>query len=121
MERRAPATTRGTTVDARGHSRLVARRDLTRHLVSLVAFLTLGLAPLAVALDPRSSRAWATYSALSGMAVLTFFAATVVLSAQEERIITGAPVGLLQRISIVAGFAWLSAFFLRLWGSTVRK
>jgi hypothetical membrane protein len=83
-------------------------------LASLVVFLALGLAPLAVALhDARSSPAWAGYSLLSGIIVLGFFAATVAVSAQQD-ILSDDPIGLLQRISVVAGFAWLAALFTRL-------
>jgi hypothetical protein len=87
--------------------------DSVHQLVSLIVFLALGLAPLVVAALTRSSRAWAAYCLLSGIVVLAFFAATVVVSAQEERIFTGAPIGLLQRVSVVAGLGWLSAYFLR--------
>jgi len=88
--------------------------DSAHQLVSLIVFLALGLAPLVAAVHTRSSRAWAAYCLLSGIVVLAFFAATVVVSAQEELIFTGAPIGLLQRVSVVAGFAWLAAFFARL-------
>lgn len=95
--------------------------DTIHQLVSLVVFLALGIAPLVAAFQARSARGWAAWSLVSGVASLAFFAATVVVSAQEERIFTGAPIGLLQRISIVAGFAWLTAFFTRQRGSTTGK
>lgn len=95
--------------------------DSAHQLVSLIVFLALGLAPLAVALhDARSSRTWAAYSMLSGIVVLGFFAATVAVSAQQD-ILSDDPIGLLQRISVVAGFAWLAAHFARLRRSTPGK
>lgn len=84
-------------------------------LASLIAFLSLGAAPLVVAAHTRASRVWAAYSLFSGIVVLGFFAATVVVSNQDERLVSGAPIGVLQRISIVAGFTWLPALFLRRW------
>jgi len=94
--------------------------DSAHQLVSLIVFLALGLAPLVVAVLTRATRAWAAYCLLSGIVVLAFFAATVVVSAQEERIFTGAPIGLLQRVSVAAGLAWLSAYFLSLWRVNTR-
>lgn len=67
--------------------------DSAHQLVSLIVFLALGPAPLVVAVLARASRAWAAYCLLSGIAVLAFF----------------------ERVSVVAGLAWLSAYFLRLW------
>ena len=84
-------------------------------VVSLIAFLALGFVPMVAALHARSSRLWALYSLLSGAAVLVFFAATVLVAAGQERVVSAdASIGLLQRFSVVAGFAWLSAHFLRL-------
>ncbi len=82
-------------------------------LASLIAFLSLGVAPLVVAAHTRSSRAWGVYSMLSGIVVLAFFAATVVVSDQNKSVASDPPIGVLQRISIVSGFTWLPALFLR--------
>jgi hypothetical membrane protein len=95
--------------------------DTIHQLVSLPAFLALGLAPIVAALQLRASRAWTVYSVLSGVVSLTFFAALVVLAAEEERIGSNAALGLIQRISIIASFTWLAAFFARLWRSTAGK
>jgi hypothetical membrane protein len=87
--------------------------DTVHELASLVVFIALGLAPLATALhDVRSSRRWAAYSLLSGIAVLGFFGATVALAAEQD-VLSNVPIGLIQRISVVAGFAWLAALFIR--------
>ncbi len=89
--------------------------DTIHQLVSLPAFLALGTAPIAGALQIRSSRSWAVYSVLSGIVSLASFAAMIAVAAQEERVVSGAAIGLLQRVSILAAFVWLSAFFARLW------
>ncbi len=89
--------------------------DTIHQLVSLPAFLALGTAPIAGALQIRSSRSWAVFSVLSGIVSLASFAAMIAVAAQEERVVSGAAIGLLQRVSILAAFVWLSAFFARLW------
>ena len=89
--------------------------DRIHQLVSLPAFLALGTAPIAGALQIRSSRSWAVFSVLSGIVSLASFAAMIAVAAQEERVVSGAAIGLLQRVSILAAFVWLSAFFARLW------
>jgi hypothetical protein len=85
-------------------------------IVSLVAFVVLGVAALIVAVGSWASmRRWAVYSLVSGAVELLFFAATVAIATQQEIMVTGgAPTGILQRISIVSGFAWLSALHGRL-------
>jgi hypothetical membrane protein len=88
--------------------------DTIHRLVSLPAFLALGIAPIAAALQIRSARAWTVYSLLSGIVSLAFFAAMVAAAAQEERVVSGTAIGLLQRVSIIAAFVWFSAFFARL-------
>jgi len=89
--------------------------DMVHGVVSVIVFFTLGVVPMVVALQARSSRLWAPYSLLSGVAVLVFITAAALVAAEQERIVSpDAPMGVLQRISIVVGFAWLSALFMRL-------
>jgi hypothetical protein len=89
--------------------------DMVHGVVSVIVFFTLGVVPMVVALQAWSSRRWATYSLLSGVAVLVFIVAAALAAAEQERVVTpDAPMGLLQRISVVAGFAWLVAFFARI-------
>ena len=103
------------------HEPLHSTPHSTLHgLASLTAFLSLGTAPLVVAAHTRSSPAWAAYSVLSGIVVLAFFAATVVLSDQNKSVASGPPIGVLQRISIASGFTWLPALFLRHWRQSDR-
>lgn len=81
--------------------------------MSVIWFFTLGVVPMVVALQARSSRLWATYSLLSGVAVLVFITAAALVAVELERIVSpDAPMGVLQRTSVVAGFAWLAAFFM---------
>jgi hypothetical membrane protein len=85
---------------------------LVHGLVSLVSFLALGAAPLVIGWsERRSSPAWSAYSALSGIVTLAFFAATIYGSMAGD---STTPIGVLQRISIVAGFGWLSVLCLRI-------
>ena len=89
--------------------------DTVHGVVSVIVFFTLGVVPMVVALQARSSRLWATYSLLSGVAVLVFITAAALVAVEQERIVSpDAPMGVLQRTSVVAGFAWLAAFFMRL-------
>jgi hypothetical membrane protein len=75
-------------------------------LAGLFVFVSLTVACFVLAWrfarDARS-RGWTVYSALSGLVVLAFFIASVVPSGP------GAPIGLLQRVAIVAGWAWIVA------------
>jgi hypothetical membrane protein len=87
--------------------------DLIHEAVSLVVFILLGCLPIGAGLLlSRDSRAWAGYSVLSGITALAFFAASAYAANRPDPTL---PLGTLQRISIVAGFAWLSLFFLRAW------
>jgi len=82
--------------------------------VSFIVFFTLSLVAIVVALQAWSSRLWAWYSLVSGVAVFAFITAAALVAAQQERIASpDAPMGVLQRISIIAGFAWLAALFER--------
>ena len=77
-------------------------------VVSLVVFLALGAAACVTAWSSRASPVWSAYSLVSGVTSVGFFAATIVLSMRDD-----GSVGLLQRVSIIAGFAWLTTVFLR--------
>jgi hypothetical protein len=62
-------------------------------------------------------RGWAPYSIFTGVLVVVLFIAfTVVAGLDESGILTGAPVGLLQRIAIIIGWGWIALFALRLLG-----
>ena len=88
--------------------------DTVHGLVSFIVFFTLSLVAIVVALQAWSSRLWAWYSLVSGVAVFAFITAAALVAAQQERIASpDAPMGVLQRVSIVAGFAWLAALFER--------
>ena len=65
--------------------------------------------------EPRW-RGWAIYSAITGLLIVVLFIASTAASVQDELgLWPNAPVGLLQRISIVVGWTWIAAFALRLW------
>jgi len=87
-------------------------------LASLVAFGGLATASFVLARrfagDPRC-RGWAVYSIVTGILVVVFYiTATVAGMLDANGVIANAPAGLLQRLSIVAGFGWLTLFALRL-------
>jgi hypothetical membrane protein len=64
------------------------------------------------------SRRWAIYSLATGLLIVALFVASTVVSVQDELgNAPNGPTGLLQRISIVAGWTWISAFAYRLWRS----
>jgi len=89
--------------------------DAVHGVMSVIVFFTLSVVAIVVALQAWSSRLWAWYSLLSGLAVFVFITAAARVAAEQERIASpDAPMGVLQRISIVAGFAWLAALFARL-------
>jgi len=89
--------------------------DAVHGVTSVIVFFTLSVVAIVVALQAWSSRLWAWYSLLSGLAVFVFITAAARVAAEQERIVSpDAPMGALQRISIVIGFAWLAAFFVRL-------
>jgi hypothetical protein len=57
------------------------------------------------------------YSIVTGILVVVFYvAATVVGTLDANGVITNSPAGLLQRLSIVAGFGWIVLFAFRLLG-----
>jgi Protein of unknown function (DUF998) len=60
------------------------------------------------------ARNWARYSLGTGIFLLGFFiGSTAVGALDENNVIHNAPTGILQRISIIAGWAWLSLVALR--------
>jgi hypothetical membrane protein len=84
----------------------------TVHGVSgLLVFLSNALAAFAVAVHFRKDAGWRTVaagSALVGVAVLGLFVGTFLVP-------VGGPTGFVQRITIVVGFGWVSAFAYRMW------
>jgi hypothetical membrane protein len=84
--------------------------------VSIVVFLSLALAPLSAAALTRTPgvRAWRAYSALTGIVVLASIVVTAVaVNSADDGTWPDAPTGLMQRISIIVGFAWLAALSFR--------
>jgi hypothetical membrane protein len=64
------------------------------------------------------SRRWAIYSLATGLLIVVLFIASTAVSVQDELGNSpNGPTGLLQRISIIAGWTWISAFAYRLWRS----
>jgi Protein of unknown function (DUF998) len=89
-------------------------------LASLVAFGSLAAANFVLARrfagDP-TWRGWTLYSIVTGILVVVFYvAATVAGTLDANGVIANSPAGLLQRLSIVAGFGWVALFALRLLG-----
>lgn len=74
-------------------------------LFSVAAFFSLGAA--AFVLAAGSGRGWAVYSVLSGLAFLGFFFLSGVGFAQDPSLVDTA--GLWQRLSLLAGWTWLTA------------
>jgi len=62
------------------------------------------------------SRAFAIYSLATGLVIVALFIASTAVSVQDELgNLPNGPTGLLQRISIIAGWMWIAAFAYRLW------
>ena len=82
-------------------------------LISLVAFASLTAACFVLARrfagDP-AWRGWALYSVATGIVVAVFFVAASAAASPDP----SAPAGLLQRLSIIAGWGWLALVALRL-------
>jgi len=65
--------------------------------------------------DSRS-RAWAVYSLVTGLLIVVLFVASTAVSVADELgSLPNGPTGLLQRISIIAGWTWIATFAYRLW------
>lgn len=88
-------------------------------VAALAAFLLNAVAAVVTAARFASAPRWLTfvrYSLLTGVAVLAFFVASAILPILDARgAWPNAPAGLVQRISIIVGLTWFSAFALRLW------
>ncbi|HEX5905580.1 MAG TPA: DUF998 domain-containing protein [Propionibacteriaceae bacterium] len=55
-----------------------------------------------------AERGWSRYSTVSGVLVATGYLATSVLTGLDQAgVLAGAPAGLLQRVTILAGFGWI--------------
>ncbi|HEX9342871.1 MAG TPA: hypothetical protein VF995_04580, partial [Actinomycetota bacterium] len=55
------------------------------------------------------ARNWARYSLATGIFEVSFFIGSTIVGAMDENgVIHNAPTGILQRISIVTGWIWLS-------------
>ena len=60
-------------------------------------------------------RGWTFYSVITGMLLVGFFTACLVVALLDQKgILPDAPVGLLERIAIVLGWGWISLFALKL-------
>lgn len=60
-------------------------------------------------------KGWAIYSLATGVLVAVLFVVTTVVSALDENgVFSNAPVGLLQRISIIIGWGWVALLAFRL-------
>lgn len=87
-------------------------------LAGLVAFTSLAAAAFVMAHrfagDP-AWRGWAAYSFVVGALIFGLFVASTAASVLDQRgVWPDAPVGILQRVSIIAGWTWLAALALRL-------
>jgi Protein of unknown function (DUF998) len=76
-------------------------------------FLFGGLSGAAFVLAPRlreGSRSWATYTRISGLPIIVFaIAAGIAYRLDTQGVWRPAPEGLLERVSLLAGFGWLIA------------
>jgi hypothetical protein len=76
-------------------------------------FLFGGLSGAALVLAPRlreGSRSWATYTRISGLLIIVFaIAAGIAYRLDTQGVWRPAPAGLLEHVSLLAGFGWLIA------------
>jgi hypothetical protein len=100
-------------------------QTLHSHLNSLagaVAYLSLTATSLVMARrfahDP-AWRGWAVYSIVTGILVVGFIVISTLVALLVER--ADSPVGLLQRIALLAGFSWIALVALRLLGTKTRS
>lgn len=64
--------------------------------------------------DPQW-KGWAIYSFVTGVLIAVFFIASTAASTLDERgVLSGAPIGLLQRVSIIVGWGWITLLAIRL-------
>jgi hypothetical protein len=72
-----------------------------------------GLSGAALVLAPRlreGSRSWATYTRISGLLIIVFaIAAGIAYRLDTQGVWRPAPAGLLEHVSLLAGFGWLIA------------
>lgn len=60
-------------------------------------------------------RGWALYSLLTGMTIVGFFIACLVVAVLDEKgMLPNSPTGLLERIAIIIGWVWVALLALRL-------
>jgi hypothetical membrane protein len=93
-------------------------------VAGLVAFTTLAAAAFVMARHfsrVPEARGWAIYSLVVGALIFALFVLSTVTSVLDERgVWPDAPVGILQRISIITGWTWLAALALRLLRTNAR-
>jgi hypothetical protein len=99
----------GTPDAPAGHTTTGGLHDL----LSVPTFLTIPAAALlsGVGSARRGRWRWATYSAASGVGMLTATVAATAAFAQAPRLVAYG--GLLQRAAVTSGFAWLTALNIR--------
>ncbi|HZO75551.1 MAG TPA: DUF998 domain-containing protein [Ktedonobacteraceae bacterium] len=86
-------------------------------VAGLICFSSVAIASFVMARrfagDP-AWKGWALYSTITGIVVLAFFVASLAVAVLEEHaVLANAPVGLFQRIAIIAGWGWISVVALR--------
>jgi hypothetical protein len=90
------------------------RHSNLHNLAGLLAFTSIAAASFASA-RTSGGTAWGIYSITTGVVVLVLFVATGILAERCGRgALPDAPVGLIQRAAIVAGWTWLVALALHL-------
>lgn len=97
-----------------GEPETFTRQGIIHTIMSLIAFASLIVACFVLARrfggDP-AWRGWAIYSIATGIAVLVFFIGADVAATSPD---PNAPSGLIQRLSIIAGWGWIALVALRL-------
>jgi hypothetical protein len=89
-------------------------------LAGLIVFSSVAAASFVMARrfagDPNW-KGWAPYSIVTGVLVVSLFIAFTTASTLDENgVLPGAPVGLLQRVAIIAGWGWIALLAIRLLG-----
>ena len=89
-------------------------------VAGLITFSSLAAASFVMARSFAGNpywKGWTLYSIVTGTLVAVFFiAATVVSVLDESGVLSGSPIGLLQRISIIVGWGWVALLAIRLLG-----